>query len=71
VRRKAKSEPKVVSPPKSKRVDCDECGCTIEYLPEHVDTYSGTDMGGGPDGYERVKCPRKGCKTGYGYIKVW
>lgn len=61
---------KIVKPPKPKRVKCDECKATIEYLPEEVEVYSGTDMGGGPDGWRRVKCPREGC-PGHGYIEQW
>ena len=62
--------PQLASPPKFKRVLCRECGARIEYLPEHVERHSGIDYGGGPDGYERVKCPRHGC-AGYGYISTW
>jgi hypothetical protein len=61
---------KIVEDPKPRRVKCDECCATIEYMPEEVVVYNGTDYSGGPDGYERVKCPRPGCK-GHGYIKVW
>ncbi len=51
-------------------VKCGECKATIVYEPHEIESYSGTDYSGGPDGYERVKCPRRGCK-GYGYIKSW
>lgn len=61
---------RIVKGPKPKRVKCDECSATIEYLPEEVEERHGTDMGGGPDGFKRVKCPRKGCK-GHGYIDRW
>lgn len=62
--------PKIVEPPKPNRVVCDACRATVEYLPEEVEEYHGTDMGGGPDGFKRVKCPRQAC-PGYGYIKRW
>jgi hypothetical protein len=62
--------PKIVKPPRPRRVKCNECRATIEYLPEDVSEYHGTDYGGGPDGYRRVKCPRVRCK-GYGYIEQW
>lgn len=51
-------------------VKCSECKATIIYEPHEVDKYSGRDISGGPDGYERVKCPRRGCE-GHGYIKSW
>jgi len=57
-------------PPKGKRVACDSCKAVIEYLPEEVESQHGRDIGGGPDGYKRVKCPRKGC-PGHGYIERW
>ncbi len=60
--------PKIVEPPKGKRVTCGECGAVLEYMPQEVERYSGTDISGGPDGYERVKCP---CCPGYAYIKSW
>jgi hypothetical protein len=61
---------RIVSPPKPKRVKCKACEATIEYLPEEVEKRNGIDYGGGPDGWERVKCPRPGC-PGHGYIKRW
>jgi hypothetical protein len=61
---------RIVEPPKPKHVTCDKCHATIEYLPEEVDRYSGRDISGGADGYERVRCPRPKC-PGYGYIRVW
>lgn len=63
--------PKIVKPPKPKRVECEACGATLEYLPEEVEEYHGKDISGGADGYERVKCPREGCIKGYGYIRSW
>ena len=62
--------PKIVEPPKGKRVECSECSAVIEYMPEEVQRRDGTDISGGPDGWERVKCPRAGC-PGYGYIRRW
>lgn len=53
-----------------RRVRCDECDSLIEYLPEDVQRKDGVDYGGGPNGYERVKCPRSGC-PGHGYIRSW
>lgn len=61
---------KIVEDPKPRHVNCRDCCATIEYMPEEVERYDGRDISGGPDGYERVKCPRPGCR-GYGYIKVW
>jgi len=41
-----------------KQVVCLHCGATIEYVPNDVETlWSGTDMGGGPDGAMGFKCP--------------
>jgi hypothetical protein len=61
---------KILEEPELKRVKCRGCRATIGYLPEEVRTYHGTDISGGPDGYERVKCPRPGCPD-YGYIRSW
>lgn len=61
---------KIVKGPEPNQVKCRDCRATIEYLPEEIQTYSGTDISGGPDGYERVKCPRNGC-PGYGYVRNW
>lgn len=61
---------KIVKGPEPLLVTCRACKATIEYLPEEVEERHGTDYGGGPDGYERVKCPRPGC-PGYGYIRSW
>ena len=61
---------KIVEPPKPRRVKCDSCRATIEYLPEEVEEHNGRDMGGGSGGYERVKCPRPRC-PGHGYIRNW
>lgn len=60
----------IVEPAKPKRVACDACRAVIAYMPEEVEVHHGTDMGGGPDGFRRVKCPRNGC-PGYGTIEVW
>jgi hypothetical protein len=40
-----------------KRIICKSCGATLEYVPNDVQIYSGTDRGGGPDGEEWVDCP--------------
>jgi ribosomal protein S27AE len=40
-----------------KQVVCGECGATLEYVPNEVKSYSGTDKSGGPDGCEWVNCP--------------
>lgn len=61
---------KIVEPPKGKQVECGSCGAVIEYMPEEVQEHHGTDYGGGPSGYKRVKCPREGC-PGHGYIRRW
>lgn len=61
---------RIISPPEEKTVKCQDCGATITYLPEEVQRYSGRDISGGSDGYERVKCPRPGC-PGHGYIRQW
>ena len=61
---------KIVEPPIGKRVKCDDCRATIEYMPEEVQEHNGTDYSGGPDGYRRVKCPREKC-PGFGYIRRW
>lgn len=60
----------IVAPPKPKQVKCSDCRATIAYLPEEVQRYDGRDIGGGPDGWERVKCPRENC-PGFGYISRW
>jgi hypothetical protein len=60
----------ILEQPELKRVKCRDCKAVIGYLPEEVQSYHGTDYSGGPDGYERVKCPRPGC-PGHGYIRCW
>lgn len=60
---------KIVKGPKPKRVKCQECKATIEYLPEEVKTRSYTCMGE-PSGDTYVKCPRPGC-PGDGIIESW
>lgn len=52
----------------AKRVVCRECGATLEYIPIDVKSYHGTDMSGGPDGYEWVDCPN--CKK-RAIIRSW
>lgn len=48
--------------PKEKKVVCPECGYTIAYVRNDVKSYSGTDIGGGPDGREWIVCPNEECK---------
>jgi len=44
-----------------KKVVCKECGATIEYVPNDVETlWSGKDYDGGPDGATGFKCPQCG-----------
>ncbi len=43
-----------------KRVVCGHCGATLEYVPNDVKSYHGTDYSGGPDGKEWVVCPNCG-----------
>jgi len=40
-----------------KKVICKNCGATLEYVPNDVKSYHGTDYSGGPDGQEWVDCP--------------
>jgi hypothetical protein len=44
----------------AKQIVCRECGATLEYVPNDVKSYHGTDYGGGPDGCTWVNCPN--CK---------
>lgn len=60
----------IVDSPKPDRVRCNKCRATIEFLPEEIEVRNGTDYGGGPDGWRRVKCPRTNC-PGHGYIERW
>ena len=39
---------------------CEHCGCTLEYVPNDIKEYNGTDYSGGPDGYKWIVCA--GCK---------
>jgi hypothetical protein len=55
---------------KKHRVRCESCDSLIEYQPEEVQRRDGIDYSGGPDGFERVKCPAEGCR-GHGYIRRW
>ncbi len=57
---------RIVEPPTGRRVKCRDCGATIEYMPEEVERRDGVDYDSA--GYERVKCPRRGC-PGHGYIR--
>ena len=40
----------------TKRVTCEHCGARLEYVPNDVKEYHGTDYGGGPDGCTWVVC---------------
>jgi hypothetical protein len=40
-----------------KQIVCRECGATLEYVPNEVKSYHGTDISGGPDGCAWVNCP--------------
>lgn len=51
-----------------KRVSCRGCGARLEYVPNDVKSYSGTDYGGGPDGMEWVDCPKCGKRA---VIRSW
>lgn len=61
---------KLVSDPKPKRVDCNMCFATIEYLPEEVNVIPARSLGDGDYSATiyRVKCPRVNC-PGHGIIK--
>lgn len=43
-----------------KEVVCRNCGVKLEYTPNDVLKYEGTDIGGGPDGSWWITCPK--CK---------
>lgn len=47
---------------------CRNCGVTLEYVPNDVKSYHGTDYGGGPDGYEWIDCPNCNKKV---ILKTW
>lgn len=49
---KVAADPSVV-----KQVVCKSCGATLEYVPNDVKSYSGTDYSGGPDGHTWIDCP--------------
>ena len=46
-----------------KRVVCEHCGAKLEYVPNDVKEYHGTDYGGGPDGQKWVDCGNCGKKV--------
>jgi hypothetical protein len=53
---------KGAAPQVAKQVVCGGCGATIEYVPNDVKLlWSGTDIGGGPDGAKGFQCPNRGC----------
>jgi hypothetical protein len=51
---------KIVNPPEPKRVKCNACGATIEYLPEEVVVRVWSDYDGCGNREEYIKCPRVG-----------
>ncbi len=51
-----------------KRVTCKNCSAIIEYVPNDVKHYNGTDYSGGSDGMEWVDCPNCGGKA---VIRSW
>lgn len=52
--------PKIVAPPKPKRVKCNECGAMIEYLPEEPKERRWKDYDGGGNYEKYIPCPRIG-----------
>lgn len=44
-----------------KTIICKQCGATLQYTPNDVKEYHGTDYGGGPDGMKWIDCPQ--CKN--------
>lgn len=61
---------RIVDGPVYKRVKCNACGSTIEYLPEEVKERRGRDYDGGGNGTDYVPCPREKC-PGEGVIRSW
>jgi DNA-directed RNA polymerase subunit RPC12/RpoP len=51
-----------------KRVTCRGCSAIIEYVANEVKRRDGTDISGGPDGEEWVRCPNCG---GRAIIRSW
>lgn len=55
---------KVVNPEPAKEVIkeivCRNCGVTLSYVPNDVQSRNGRDYSGGPDGSEWIDCPK--CK---------
>jgi hypothetical protein len=43
-----------------KQCYCRGCGATLQYTPNDVKSYHGTDIGGGPDGCEWIVCANCG-----------
>lgn len=54
--------PKIVVPPKPRRVKCNECKAVIEYFPEEIKERRWTDYGGGSNYETYIPCPRIGTK---------
>lgn len=42
------------------RITCRNCGSIVEYRRSEIQTYSGKDISGGPDGRKWVICPECG-----------
>jgi len=51
-----------------KRVVCQNCGVTLEYLPKDVKERHGRDYCGGPDGDKHIMCPACDAKV---ILEVW
>lgn len=45
------------------RVTCKSCAAILEYTKCEVLEYSGTDIGGGSDGYAWIDCPDCNCQV--------
>lgn len=41
----------------AKEIVCRSCGATLEYVPNDMKRYDGTDYSGGADGREWIVCP--------------
>lgn len=52
----------------TKKIDCRECGATLEYMTVDIKERRGTDYGGGPDGRQWIYCPNCGNDV---TIKSW
>lgn len=50
-----------------KRVICKKCGCTLQYVPNDVRTYTTSDYTGGKDTYRYIGCAKCRAKVHVGY----